>query len=158
MKRELQQVLVKKYHIFFDWMNNIKPGEPIHPMSFGIECSDGWYWLLSNLMSSIYHYQKWNKKETIRIKQIKEKFGGLSFYYDGGDDIIDGMVSLAEDMSYKICEYCGTTENVGITKGWISVICKDCHNKIDNRKDLIWIPNENLRLEKLIRIKELLKK
>jgi UTP-glucose-1-phosphate uridylyltransferase len=54
--------------------------------------------------------------------------------------MIDGMVRLAEHQSYMTCEYCGTTENVGHTQGWISTICKTCHSKIDNRKDLKWKP------------------
>ena len=31
--------------------------------------------------------------------QVKEKFGTLRFYYDGGDDEISGMVRMAEAMS-----------------------------------------------------------
>jgi hypothetical protein len=161
MKSELQNNLVKKYHVFFDWVKDIKLDQPIHPIQFGIECGDGWYWLLDGLMSSIYNYQKWNKKEGedfIRIKQIKEKFGGLRFYIEGGNDKIHGMIWLAEHQSYMICEYCGTTEDVGRTSGWISVCCKNCHGKIDNRKDLEWKPNENKRLLKLERIKKLLNK
>jgi len=86
---------------------------------------------------------KISRKETphlsIRVTQIKEKFGCLCFYFDGGDDEIDGMVSLAEHQSFMTCEYCGTTKNVGHTKVWISTICKTCHSQIDNRKDLKWV-------------------
>jgi hypothetical protein len=77
---------------------------------------------------------------SIQVTQVKEKFGTLKFYFDGGDDMIDGMVRLAEQQSSMTCEYCGTTENVGHTQGWISTICKTCHSKIDNRKDLKWKP------------------
>jgi uncharacterized protein YlbG (UPF0298 family) len=78
---------------------------------------------------------------TISVTQIKEKFGGLCFYYTGGDDYIFGLTMFAGSLSYKICEYCGTTINVGITQGWLSTICKECHKKVKNRKDLIWIKN-----------------
>ena len=68
----------------------------------------------------------------MNVTQVKEKFGGLRFYYDGGNNYIDGMVSFAEAMSYKTCEFCGTTHNVGQTnKGWIFTICKEC---IDTEK------------------------
>lgn len=50
----------------------------------------------------------------------------LRFYYDGGDEKIDGMVWLAEHMSYYICEDCGSTKNIGQTKGWITTLCEDC--------------------------------
>jgi hypothetical protein len=39
--------------------------------------------------------------------QVKEKFGGLRFYYNGGDEKIEGMVRLAEAMSKCTCEGCG---------------------------------------------------
>lgn len=60
--------------------------------------------------------------------QVKEKFGTLRFYYDGGDDLIDGMVRMAEGMSSVTCEYCG---NPGKTnkRGWIRTICEHCEEK-----------------------------
>ena len=74
---------------------------------------------------------------TIQIDQIKEKFSTLRFYYSGGDDEIAGMVSLAESLSAHICEYCGTTINVGRTSGWLITICESCaikHNCRDKWK------------------------
>jgi hypothetical protein len=79
---------------------------------------------------------------SVYIDQIKEKFGGLRFYYHGGDDEISGMVWLAESLSYKICEKCGTTLNVGQTNGWIYTCCWDCLNKNDRAKNLQWKLNE----------------
>jgi hypothetical protein len=57
--------------------------------------------------------------------QVKEKFGTLRFYYDGGNDIIDGMVRMAEAMSEVTCEQCGAPgeERGG---GWIVTLC-DTH-------------------------------
>jgi len=77
--------------------------------------------------------------------QVKEKFGSLNFYYNGGDDYISGMVSLAENMSNDICEFCGSTENIGHTKGWIYTICKSCHSNPNNRVvNLEWKENKTL--------------
>lgn len=124
--------LIKKYPHFFEWVKEYReenPEGPIEPMEFGIECGKGWYWLLDNLMSEITTYLKDNEHRDIplvRVTQIKEKFGGLRFYYDGGDDYVHGMVWLAEGLSYKICETCGSTEEVSQTGGWIKTICKKC--------------------------------
>ena len=65
------------------------------------------------------------KVEWIRIAQIKEKFGGLRFYYDGGDEYISGMVLMAESWAGHTCERCG---NVGKQRsgGWIRTLC-DTH-------------------------------
>lgn len=65
------------------------------------------------------------KVEWIRIQQIKEKFGGLRFYYDGGDDEISGMVRMAELWAGHSCETCG---NKGERRsgGWVRTLC-DAH-------------------------------
>jgi hypothetical protein len=75
-----------------------------------------------------------------QIDQIKEKFSGLRFYYSGGDDCIEGMVSLAETLSYHICEDCGSTLNIGYTKGWITTMCKDCYDKHPRKDTIKWEP------------------
>jgi hypothetical protein len=88
---------------------------------------------VKKLIDYIYeHSEKCNDKLYFHIDQIKEKFGGLRFYYSGGNKQIDGLVSLAESMSYMICETCGSTTDVGQTKGWISVQCKECIDKKEN--------------------------
>ena len=61
------------------------------------------------------------------ITQIKEKFGGLRFYYDGGDEYIAGAVHLAESMSYKICEQCGEKGDLRGVQ-WLYTAC-DQHTK-----------------------------
>ena len=79
---------------------------------------------------------------TVTVTQIKEKFGELCVYYSGGDDTIYGMVSLAESLSCKICESCGSTLNVGQTSGWIYTVCKSCYDKNERANKLKWISND----------------
>lgn len=125
--------LIEKFPKFFNWTKEVReenPNEPLYPIEFGIECGKGWYWLLDNLLETISNYIENNYSKLscpIKIVQIKEKFGGLRFYYDGGDDMIRGMVLFAEDLSYKICETCGSTKEVFHTSGWIKTICKKCY-------------------------------
>jgi hypothetical protein len=148
MKSELQQKLLKEYPHFFDIGDKkiytgenpmkqeiqelLNQEEMVLPIQFGFECGDGWYMLLEQLLYSIeWHLDpehSWPKKERIpfHIDQIKEKFGGLRFYYSGGDEIVRGMVSFAESLSYHICEHCGSTKNVTQTEGWIKTLCEDC--------------------------------
>ena len=59
--------------------------------------------------------------------QVKEKFGTLRFYYNGGDDYIDGLVSMAESMSAVTCEVCGNP-GTSTTDGWIRTLCEE-HKK-----------------------------
>jgi hypothetical protein len=63
----------------------------------------------------------------VTLDQVKEKFGTLRFYYSGGDDIIDGMVSMAESMSAVTCEECGDPGTLR-GKNWIYTAC-DTHTK-----------------------------
>jgi len=58
--------------------------------------------------------------------QVKEKFGALRFYYDGGDERVTGMVHLAEALSGATCECCGSpAERRGQT--WLSTLCDSCY-------------------------------
>ena len=58
----------------------------------------------------------------VRIRQIKEKFGGLRFYYDGGDEFIHGLVRMAESWASTVCEQCGEP---GMLRhgGWVQTLC-----------------------------------
>ena len=57
------------------------------------------------------------------VTQVKEKFGTLRFYYDGGDEYIDGLVSLAESMSACTCETCGSPGKT-VGGGWLTTLCE----------------------------------
>ena len=71
--------------------------------------------------------------EQVVLDQVKEKFGTLRFYYSGGDDVIDGMVRMAESMSGCICETCGDAGKVR-HGGWIRTLC-DKHEQEHQSKN-----------------------
>jgi hypothetical protein len=84
--------------------------------------------LCANIQS---HTDWWNKNretrpviEQVVVEQIKEKFGGLRFYYQGGDDTIQGMVRMAEAWADRSCEECGKP---GKSRGggWIKTLCDE---------------------------------
>ena len=62
--------------------------------------------------------------EQVVATQIKEKFGTLRFYYQGGDDYIRGLDSMAESMSARICEDCGKPGK-RTSGGWIRTLCEE---------------------------------
>ena len=72
------------------------------------------------------------KVDWIRVQQIKEKFGGLRFYYDGGDAEISGMVRMAELWAGRSCETCG---NLGERRsgGWMRTLCDKHEQEHQNR-------------------------
>jgi hypothetical protein len=59
--------------------------------------------------------------------QVKEKYGTLRFYFDGGDDYIDGIVVMAESMSARTCEVCGVP-GTSTGGGWIRTLCEEHKN------------------------------
>lgn len=144
MNKILEQYFIKTYPKIFRDMY----GDPKATcMAWGISTQNGWFFLLNNLCGIIqYHIDNHNKfiksgyiKEEIIpqviVAQIKSKFGGLRFYYDGGDKQIRAYVDMAEYMSYTICEECGVMNQcVGETKGWIEHICIKCAG--ENNKEI----------------------
>jgi hypothetical protein len=97
-----------------------------------------------------------NLNRQVKALQVKEKFGGLRFYTSGGnDDYVRGMISMAESLSFRICERCGKMDkDVSATKGWITTICPACapsdvalvpRNSADKKLAKIWekISKEN---------------
>jgi len=88
------------------------------------ECGSGWLQMIHDLIEELIE-AGWDK----RICQIKEKFGGLRFYIGEGNTEIFDIISKYEELSYEICEKCGSTEDVETGgKGWISSLCSKCRN------------------------------
>lgn len=96
-------------------------------MVFGLDCGDGWYNLLDDLCCKIQKHLNENPQlKSFKVHQVKEKFGGLSFYYQDGDDYISKAVREAEQQSYKTCELCGNEGNPCRSEtGWLKTLCKE---------------------------------
>jgi hypothetical protein len=208
MKQELQEKLYKKYpKIFQDKDKSMEET----CMCWGIDCNDGWYWLIDKLCSNLQFNTDHNNKEWVVINkktekffnilsnltgilrpeydgffnkdiktswntkfhaklnriigklktkhvkkeyintgkrypqiiatQVKEKYGRLRFYVQRATDAQYAIIIWAESLSYDICEKCGSTKEVGQTKGWVTTLCKECAIKKD--PELInWKENE----------------
>ena len=98
-------------------------------MAFGFQCDDGWFELIYWLSKVISHFIEADKID-VTANTVKEKFGELRFYTNISHDYISGAVDLAEYLSRRICEKCGSTKNVetGKVKGQmrIKTLCKNC--------------------------------
>jgi len=145
MKTELENRLFEKYPRLFQ-QKALDMQQTC--LCWGIECGDGWYELLDSLCHCIEEHF-WNKENHKRLKenkvplefdefkndisliqyttaaQVKEKFGGLRFYISKCETYVNGVIRMAELMSYKICEICGKPGKPN--KGpWITTRCEDC--------------------------------
>lgn len=92
-------------------------------------CGPGWEVLLRRLIVAIHMHLQAKPKiaKNFAINDIKEKFGSLRFYYDGGDAHIEKLVEEAEFWSARTCDVCGQP---GILAGqhWLQTVCPE-HKK-----------------------------
>ena len=146
MNEKLQNDLVKTYPKIF---KNVG-GDPMATcMADGIQCNDGWYDLLDTLCHTM---QRWCDGENTRYitetdkyefvvegdpeyvqvvaSQVKEKLGELRFYVDGGDATTQGIIQMAENMSSRICELCGSPAKTNRDSGWMHTTCDSCNKRI----------------------------
>jgi hypothetical protein len=89
-----------------------------------------WNWVQHHLLSyPQYKEPPFDPYRQVIAHQVKEKFGGLRFYYGGnGDPYIDGLVRMAENVASYTCEQCGSTDKTvdRNSGGWIITLCKKC--------------------------------
>ena len=144
MRKELDEALCKKYpEIFQNRYGDMRETA----MCWGFECGEGWYNIIDKLCGNIQSHIDWRNSQRERLlesnpynvkipdyvpqvvaSQVKEKFGTLRFYYEGGDDYVFGVVSMAESMSGVTCETCGKPGTTG-GKGWIHTACEEHRRK-----------------------------
>jgi hypothetical protein len=117
---------------FQDYEKFAKSMEERFPKMFdgkygGFAVGKGWYPILEVLCTNVQSHLDWKEKQgkpvpQVVVEQIKEKFGGLRFYYQGGDDEISGMVRMAEAWADIACEECGAAGKRR-SGGWIRTLC-----------------------------------
>lgn len=101
----------------------------------GFAIDAGWWPIIESLCSNIQRHINWRneqfekygrgeKVEQVVVMQIKEKFGGLRFYYSGGDENIHGMVRMAEAWADATCEECGKPGKLR-GRGWMKTLCDE---------------------------------
>lgn len=88
-----------------------------------IECGEGWHDIVWAC-----HRELFRIDPDYQPLQIKEKFGGLRYYFNSSHrdkEIMNMVVDKYEKMSFTICEECGEpgTTARGITTLWIKTLC-----------------------------------
>jgi len=145
MNVKLQKELATNYPKIF---KNVGGDPMVTCMAWGIECNDGWYDLLDTLCYTMqqhcnvtntryiietdkYEFVEEGDPEYVQViaAQVKEKLGTLRFYVDGGDTSTEAMIELAEAMSGRICELCGSPARRNTDGGWLHTTCTACNLK-----------------------------
>ncbi len=93
MDERLEKILVERYPIMFrDYGGDMKKT----CMAWGMSCGDGWFSLIDDMCRQITTMTEKTDTEVI-AHQVKEKFGGLRFYYG-----IESSQSLFEKINWKV--------------------------------------------------------
>lgn len=130
----------EQYELFEKRMHEKHPEMFSHPYG-GFAIGKGWWPIIEALCDQIDAYTSWKNStresllkqnphnlsipdpiSRVVVHQIKEKFGGLRFYYEGGDKYISGMVMMAEIWAGRTCETCGVPGKRR-SGGWIRTLC-----------------------------------
>jgi hypothetical protein len=132
----------EEYDVFAKRMEEKFPA--MFSQRYGGFCIDkGWWPIIETLCANIQSHIDWKQEQKekyqrgigcnqVIVVQVKEKFGGLRFYYEGGDDEIHGMVRMAEAWADHSCEECGAPGPSG-GKGWIKTLCPTHRAESDAR-------------------------
>jgi hypothetical protein len=113
--------LVTAYADLFD----PTPGDP--PVAQGWPCAgDGWRGLLERACARI-RIAIQTHGGSFRASEVKEKYGGLRFYYDGtlppeAEVLVEEAIDLAEARAACTCEICGEAGSL-YGPGWLTTRC-----------------------------------
>lgn len=108
MNKELQQNIFNSFPELFK-----------KKLPYGIECEDGWYDIIFSLCDVLNNHLP----TPPTIIEIKQKFGSLRVYYSGVNDAADPVIKLAEKLSLKTCEKCGSSGKI-IHNNYLYVACE----------------------------------
>lgn len=110
----------------FDALFELRHGTPQETvMCYGLDVGTGWFKLIYELCDGISKVDP-----TTRARQVKEKFGGLRFYYRSADEKYEEVNKLIENaarQSIETCDICGEKGEM-IHNGWVATRCK-AHRK-----------------------------
>ena len=123
---EWKDRLVKKYPKLFR-QKDLSMKETC--MCWGIAVDIGWLPIIEFLCESIQGYVDLYTKVQVEFSQIKEKYGILRIYTDNADEYVNNLVDMAERLSGKVCEDCGSVVDVTTKGGYILTLCKVCRNR-----------------------------
>lgn len=92
----------------------------------------GWAQIVSDLCASIAATLANEAHASIHVLQVKEKFGGLRFYFSSEnmsvdtEDRIYRLITAAEGDSVKTCQDCAQSGKLRDDLGWIRTLCDEC--------------------------------
>jgi len=99
-----------------------------------ISCDRGWYQIIIDVDQQLAALDP-----NYTVHQVKEKFGGLRYYFAATSTVdeekwnkMNEIVRKAEKLADKTCEICGSTEKVKLRNySYIRTLCDKCDQSSD---------------------------
>jgi hypothetical protein len=97
--------------------------------AFEVSVPNGWLKLVDECLGKLVKLDK-----TIKVCQIKEKFGSVRIYWSVSTKSLDNerlynrikeTVDGYEAASYDVCEICGTYGTLCSKGGWLKTLCEE---------------------------------
>lgn len=128
--RESGNKILKRFPKFFKDREFTYNGKT-HISPFSMSIGWGWHGILRRLCENIEREldKLPEDEQTFQVLQVKEKFGGLRFYFSfktKNKDLynrINNYVEEAEQKSIRTCEKCGLPGKVRRNLGWYKCMC-----------------------------------
>ena len=120
MNADLENKLLEKYpRLFAD--HKKPPAESL--MCYGCDHGDGWFFIIDSMCRCIQQHTEKSESQ-YKFLQVKEKFGGLRVYDTGGDEYTSGIIDMAEAISRRTCEVCGSPGKLNSSGLWVKTLCE----------------------------------
>jgi len=90
---------------------------------FDFSPPEGWELIVEKLVDDLMFVDP-----TLKIDQVKDKFGELRVYVtnaSGADEAVSDLIAEAENASIKTCMRCGAPGSMREKNGWYYVACDE---------------------------------
>lgn len=108
-----------------NWKRDLDELKPyfVEDYAASFDIGPGWLQIVLGL-----HREMVQIRPEYKIVQIKEKFGGLRYYYEPFDKRLEDLVRAAERQAWETCSECGHEGSTDSGRGFM-VLCDSCKEK-----------------------------
>lgn len=92
----------------------------------------------SRFWARIFDKYIYPKINYLRITDIKEKYGTLRIYYNGGNNLVNLLIDCTTLLSESICYECGSYDSnceIIPINGWYTNVCTKCRIKYNKKEE-----------------------
>lgn len=89
-----------------------------------VAVGEGWFPIIDQLCAALQNMSDYSDFQ-IEAVQVKEKFGGLRFYVNSYDPMVENLISKAEAKASHTCDVCGKEGKMRDLNGYMATRCDE---------------------------------